>query len=494
MATDVVTIPELEKGIETHGIERVSPSTRSHVRIFDNFTMWLSANLVISTVALGSLAIPAFGLGFWDALAVIIIFNALGVLPVAFFSTLGPKLGLRQMTISRFSFGWVGGIVMALFNVAACIGWSAVNVIVGGQLVNALSNGAIPRWVGILIIAVLTTLVSIYGYKYVHRYERYAWIPMAIIFAIMFVAGAPHFHAISTPAFGAAEIAAFISFGGAIFGFATGWSSYAADYNVNQPENTPASRIFWLTFLGVFVPCVLLETLGLAFTTITVPASQSPTGGDLLALVVKPLGGFGTLVLVLLALSVIANNIPNDYSLGLTMQVLGKAFQRVNRAVWTLIGAVIYVLIAIPAAANFNETLTSFLLLIAYWLGPWAIILVLEHFVFRRGQYNVDDWNTRIRLPVGWAAIVSMFIGLVGVFLGFAQVITIGKTIIPVPGVSEQMLTCFPGNSCLWAVNGLVGGLVSPPTGMDVGFELGLVLAGISYLILRRVELNANKR
>jgi len=62
MATDVVTIPE-EQGIETHGIERVSPTTRTHVRIFDNFTMWLSANLVLSTFALGTLAIPVFKLG-----------------------------------------------------------------------------------------------------------------------------------------------------------------------------------------------------------------------------------------------------------------------------------------------------------------------------------------------------------------------------------------------------------------------------------------------
>ncbi|HJT58302.1 MAG TPA: cytosine permease, partial [Ktedonobacteraceae bacterium] len=249
MASDVITIPE-EQGIETHGIERVSPQTRTHVRIVDNFTMWLSANLVISTVALGAIANPIFHLGFWDGLAVILIFNALGVLPVAFFSTLGPRLGLRQMTITRFAFGWVGGIIMALFNVAACIGWSTVNVIIGGQLVNSLSNGAIPVWIGILVIALLTTLVSIYGYRYVHRYERYSWIPMAIIFLILFIVAVPHMKIIPTPVFGAAEIAGFISFGGAIYGFATGWSSYAADYNVNQPENTSPGRVFWLTFLG----------------------------------------------------------------------------------------------------------------------------------------------------------------------------------------------------------------------------------------------------
>ena len=465
MASDVVTIPE-EQGLELHGIERVSPETRAHVRIFDNFTMWLSANLVISTIGLGALAIPIFQLGFWDSVAVIIIFNALGVLPVAFFSTLGPKLGLRQMTISRFSFGWVGGIIMAVFNVAACIGWSVVNVIIGGQLVSALSGGVVPSWAGILILAVLTTLVSIYGYRYVHRYERYAWIPMAVIFAIMLVVAAPHFSIVGTPAFGAAEIAGLLSFGGAVYGFATGWSSYAADYNVNQPEETPASRVFWLTFLGVFVPCVLLETLGMAFTTFTPWANKFANGlvGDLLAAVVSPLGGFGTLILALLALSVVANNIPNDYSLGLTVQVFGRPFQRVKRYVWTLIGAVLYVLIALPSAANFAHTLTDFLLIIAYWLGPWSIILVLEHFVFRRGEYNVDDWNTANRLPIGWAAIVSMAVGLVGVLLGAAQLYYVGP----------------------------IAKLVNPPFGMDVGFELGLVLAGITYFILRRIEMNAN--
>jgi NCS1 nucleoside transporter family len=469
MASDVVTIPELDNGVETHGIERVSPETRAHVRIFDNFTMWLSANLVISTIALGTIS-TFFGLGFWDGLAVIIIFNVLGTLPVAFFSTLGPKLGLRQMTISRFSFGWVGGIIMALFNVAATIGWSAVNVIVGGQLVVVLSKGAIPIWAGIALIAVLTTVVSIYGYKYVHGYERWAWIPVAIMFAILFIVALPHFQLTGVTNTATAELVGFITFGGAVYGFATGWSSYAADYNVNQPENTPSSRVFWLTFLGVVIPCILLETLGLLFTTAlgSVTAWNTAFGkfgnvGALLAAVVNPLGGFGTLLLVLLALSVIANNIPNDYSLGLSMQVLGKAFQRVKRYVWTLIGAVVYVTIAIIGSANFAGTLQNFLLLIAYWLGPWAIILVIEHFVFRRGKYNVDDWNTASKLPIGWAAIVSMVIGLLGVYLGAAQSLFTGP----------------------------VAKLLS---GTDVGFELGLVLAGIAYLILRRIELNSTQR
>ena len=456
MAADTISIPEREQGIETQGIERISPKTRSHVRIFDNFTLWLSANLVISTVSLGALAVPVFGLGFWDSVSAIILFNVLGTLPVAFFSTMGPKLGLRQMTISRFSFGWVGAMIMTLFNVAACTGWSAVNAIVGGQLLTALSGGAIARPVAVLVIAALTTIISICGYKYIHSYARYAWIPVAIIFMLLIILAGPKVSMIPTPALGIIEIASFISFGGAVYGFATGWSSYAADYNVRQPEATPTSHVFWLTFLGVALPCIVLEIFGMALTT-----AYKESGGDLLVAVVKPLGGFGNVLLVLLALSIVANNIPTAYSLGLSMQVLGKSFQRVNRVMWTLYGAVFYMLIAIPAVTNFDATLTDFLLIVAYWLGPWGIIVIEEHFLFRRGRYNVDDWDTQSKLPVGWAAMVSLVLGLLGVYLGAAQVLFVGP----------------------------VARLFNPPYGMDIGFELGLIFAGISYFFLRRIEL-----
>ncbi|HEX7736621.1 MAG TPA: cytosine permease [Ktedonobacteraceae bacterium] len=493
MATDTidtVAIPE-EQGIEKHGIERVSPETRTHVRIFDNFTMWLSANLVISTVALGVLARSVFHLGFWDSFLVILVFNLLGVLPPAIFSTLGPRLGLRQMTISRFAFGWVGGIIMAIFNVAACIGWSAFNVVIGGQLVAALAcgpqtisacsatvlgltlSGTVWQALGIVLIAILTTLVSIYGYRYVHRYERWSWIPMALIFAVMAVllgTSAKHFVLLPTPAFNALEIASLVSFGGAVYGFATGWSSYAADYNVNQPENTRPSRVFWLTFLGIFIPCVLLETLGVLL------ASTIDSGdiGSLFNHVLSPLGGFGSFLVFLLALSIIANNIPNDYSLGLTIQVFGRFWQRIPRYVWTLIGAIIYVILALVVARNFAETLNSFLLLIAYWLGPWAIILITEHFVIRKGSYNVSDWNTPGKLPVGWSALVAMAIGLFGAFLGFAQTWIINDNFYPIMG--------------------LIGGLVNKDHGgMDVGFEVGVVFALVAYLILRPIETRQNR-
>lgn len=68
----------------------------------------MSANITVSTFALGALAQPVFGLGFVDSALTIVCVNALGVLPACFFSTFGPRFGLRQMVLSRFFFGYYG--------------------------------------------------------------------------------------------------------------------------------------------------------------------------------------------------------------------------------------------------------------------------------------------------------------------------------------------------------------------------------------------------
>jgi purine-cytosine permease-like protein len=64
--------------------------------------------MVVSAFAIGALAYPVFFLGFVDTILTIFFINILGILPVCFFSTFGPKFGLRQMVLSRFFFGWYG--------------------------------------------------------------------------------------------------------------------------------------------------------------------------------------------------------------------------------------------------------------------------------------------------------------------------------------------------------------------------------------------------
>jgi len=142
--------------------------------------------MVVSSFAIGALATPVFYLGFVDTILTIFFVNLLGIIPVAFFSTFGPRFGLRQMVLSRFYFGSTSPlfVTVAFLNILACIGWSCVNTIVGAQLLNAV-NSDMPGWAGILVIAAATFFVTLFGYKIVHAYEFWSWIPSFIIFLIV---------------------------------------------------------------------------------------------------------------------------------------------------------------------------------------------------------------------------------------------------------------------------------------------------------------------
>lgn len=97
--------------IEQRGIERVPPSERTDTgfkALLNVSTMWLAANMVVSSFALGLLAQNTFHLGVADAMLIVLFFNLLGITPVCYFSTFGPRFGLRQMVLSRYWFGWYG--------------------------------------------------------------------------------------------------------------------------------------------------------------------------------------------------------------------------------------------------------------------------------------------------------------------------------------------------------------------------------------------------
>jgi NCS1 nucleoside transporter family len=209
-------------GVEQRGIERVPSDERLPAGMSQIGTLWCSANMVVSAFAIGALAYPVFYLGFIDTILIIFFINLLGIIPVCFFSTFGPRFGLRQMVLSRFYFGWYGVKIIAVFNILACIGWSSVNVIVGAQLFNAV-NGNMPGWAGIIVIAGATFLVTLFGYKVVHTYERYSWIPCFIIFLIVLgeFAHSGNFENIPMGV-GLSEAGSALSFAASVFGFATG--------------------------------------------------------------------------------------------------------------------------------------------------------------------------------------------------------------------------------------------------------------------------------
>jgi purine-cytosine permease-like protein len=233
-------------------------------------------------------------------------------------------------------------------------------------------NSDVPGFAGIIIIAACTFLITLFGYKVVHMYEMYSWIPCFIIFLIVIGEFAHSGKFVNIPmGVGEAEAGSVLSFAASVFGFATGWTSYAADYTVYQPVNTSRLKVFFWVFAGLLFPLLFTEMLGLAVTTATVgdPAFEAAyqkdhIGGLLGAVLFGPLGRFGEFCVIVLALSIIGNNCPNIYSLSFSLQILGRWTQRVPRFLWTFIGTLVYVAIAIPGYSNFETALENFMLLI----------------------------------------------------------------------------------------------------------------------------------
>jgi NCS1 nucleoside transporter family len=345
-----------------------------------------------------------------------------------------------------------------------------VNVIVGAQLFNAV-NPKMPGWAGILVIAAATFLVTLFGYKIVHTYERYSWIPCFIIFLIVLgeFARSGEFYNIPMGV-GKSEAGSVLSFAASVFGFATGWTSYAADYTVYQPVSSSRKSVFLWTFAGLIFPLLFTEMLGAAVASAMVNNETyfnnyeaSGIGGLLASVLFPPLGRFGEFCLVILALSIIANNCPNIYSISLSLQLLARVSQRVPRFIWTFFGTILYCAIAIPGYSHFEDILENFMLLIGYWLAIYEGISLPEHIIFRRGftGYKPEDYLDKNKLPPGIAAITAFCFGVMGAVLGMSQVWFIGP------------------------IGKLCG---APPFGGDIGFELAFLFSATAFIPLRYFE------
>ena len=139
--------------------------------------------------ALGAL-VAIVGLGFWSGLAAIIVGNIIGGAVVAILGTMGPKLGLGQIPISRLSFG-KSIVVPGLINWVSTIAWDAINAFFGAYAIQVLTGGAVPFRIGLLIVVVCQAGLSVVGYEAIHTFEKYAAIGLAILFAVVTVALLP---------------------------------------------------------------------------------------------------------------------------------------------------------------------------------------------------------------------------------------------------------------------------------------------------------------
>ena len=182
LTRDTMPSGEGDLSIEGHGIEPIPASAR-YGSVWRLFTVWFTPNLVPAAFALGALC-AVLGLGFFSGLLAIIVGNMIGGGVVGHPGTMGPKLGLGQIPISRLAFG-KSIVVPGMINWVSTIAWDAINAFFGAYAIQVLTGGAVPFPVGLLIVVICQAALSVVGYEAIHTFEKYAAIGLAILFAVV---------------------------------------------------------------------------------------------------------------------------------------------------------------------------------------------------------------------------------------------------------------------------------------------------------------------
>jgi NCS1 family nucleobase:cation symporter-1 len=427
--------------VEPGGIGFI-PLAERHGRPLQLFWTWMSPNLEFATVFVGVLAVAAFGLTLWQALAAIVLGSALGSTSHAVLSARGPRAGVPQMVLGRLPFGFLGNILPAGLNsVTAGVGWFAVNSVSGAFALNTLIHA--PKAVCLVIIVAAQVAVAFFGHNLVHAFERYAFPVLAVVFAL----AAVWILAKATP--GAAHgggIGGFLLTVGAAFGYAAGWNPYASDYTRYLPPGSDRRAVGLWAGAGVFVSCVVLEFVGAASATIGTDALGQPTSaftGHLPTVLAD-------FTLLAIALGAVSANVLNIYSGALSFVALGIRLPLgLRRAIVALgLGAIGFV-VALFGLDDAGAKYEDFLLIIAYWIGPWLAVVFTDQLLRRRPWRIEQLYDTRRE---NWAGPVAMAVGMAVSIALFSNQL---KYVAPVPKAH-------------------------PAVG-DITFEVGFVVSALVY-------------
>jgi NCS1 nucleoside transporter family len=432
--------------VEPGGAEFI-PLAERHGKPGQLFWTWTSPNFEFATVFVGVLAVAVFGLSFGQAVGAIVLGTVMGSVTMGALSARGPQYGVPQMVLSRISFGYWGNALPAGLNsVTAGIGWFAVNSVSGALALSSLIH--LNKYASLVIITVLQIGIALYGHNLVHAFER-------IVFPLLFVAFAlamgwtftkAHYGAAAPSTAFASGIGGFLLTLGATFGYAAGWNPYASDYTRYLAPDTSKRAVAWWSGLGVALSCIALEIVGAA--TVTIVGGNALSGPS--AFVSPFPTAVADLVLLAIALGAVAANVLNVYSGSMSFVTLGIRLNLTLRR--ALAAGVFGVLGFVVALIGLNDIdkYENFLLVIAYWIGPWLAVVFTDQ-VLRRGSQARLLYNEK---HTSWAGPIAMLVGM-----GVA---------IPLFSNQTQFVGFIARNH--------------PALG-DLGFEVGFVVSAMVYAV-----------
>lgn len=385
-------------GVESKGIHRYMPNERypenSWKAYISTLGLWISGCGGLTSMSSFFLGPLLFKLGYKDTIICGLFGLLLGCLVAAYCATMGPRSGLRQMCSARYLFGpWMVRFV-SLITIIGFLGWSITNSVLGGEILKWLSGGKLSLTVGIVIVSIVSLVVALFGIEYVLKFEGIiGCFVLLVVFLLYIIADNkyPEFEHLETIGENTiTKIGNRISFFTLAYSVTATWGGCAADYYVVFPESISQVALFIYTFFATAIPTTFGAIIGMLIGNAAVGDSiwsevySNRSLGGLLNVVFERWGNFGKFLVVILWLSLITNNIINNYSSALAVQLLDDwAYRHLSRWFIVIIIFAITLICSLVGKDHFSEILSNFLPMLGYWISIYFTLLIEENVIFR---------------------------------------------------------------------------------------------------------------
>jgi len=378
---------QLVEDVSLSAIDRGITADAQTMTVEKVFWSHFCINCGPATWVLGALLV-GIGLDFRTGLLAIVIGNILGCIPVGLNATSGPPTGLTQIEISRFSFGRVGTRIPSALNWVCSVGWDAVNnvpCVLALLAFAALFGVGIPFWLALALLVAIQLTASMFGHHVVQLVAKYLCYVLIVVFTIAGVVAIARGGSFATVR-EAIKPATFVLGVSMIAGFVVGFAPFAADYTRYLPAATKSRTVFWLAFGGLATSSTLLEFCGL----MTAGRLTDLTPAGVIAAIGALTGPFAPIALLAIGCAAIPMNSINDNTAAYSMISAGV---RIPRHIAAIITTTLGFGLALAGAGAFATYFSNYLLLLLYWIAPWAGIVIADWLLFHGDASRTRQWG-----------------------------------------------------------------------------------------------------
>ena len=408
MAVSTARNQQMRRYVENRHIDHI-PAGARHGKPWHQFAFWWGGNVNVFNVVLGAVTV-SIGLTFWWALIAIAAGTLIGALLIALHATQGPRLGVPQSIQSRGQFGFYGAAFMFPAVLLLNVGFIAAELVIQAQAMTGVTAAlSIPAW--ILILAVPSVVIGIFGYRWIHRVMQATAIVVGISLIIMLIQGLrhgalpAHQTTLTRPTLGlflagvALLVIDMLSFG-----------PFVSDYTRYLPANTNGRRLFWAIYAGNVLATFFSCAIG-AYLAALLPA-------------LGPVAAIGAVsgkwALIIMALSLMNANTFNAYTGAFQVLAFASMWRRF-RSESAAVRVIPYLCVMAAGVAtaylgyqSFVTNLTNFLDVLLVIFIPWSAVNLADYFVIRRGAYDVASFFTADGAygRFAWRGLLAYAIGL----------------------------------------------------------------------------------